>query len=150
MKISVGINGFKEYNELEKREKLCIESLFRLCKNKSNINVDLYNVCFKEENVKYDGFTTLNKLTKKSDELIREYYNKNSRENDYYSRKEEIDSNTKHLPSVKEIFDVLASTDCDYFLFLNNDIIISNRLFKELEDGVECYAISRFNIREID
>jgi len=148
MKISVGINGFKEYSNLEKREKFCIESLLKF-KN-SNKNVELYNICFKEENIKYDNFTTLNKLTKKSDNLIREYYNKNNRENDYYSRQSEIDNNTKHLPSVKEIFDVLASTDCDYFLFLNNDIILSNRLLKELEDDVESYVISRLNIQDID
>ena len=148
MKIVIGINGFKEFANLEKREKFCIESLIRF-KN-TNKNVELYNICFKEENIIYDNFTTLNKLTKKSDDLIRNYYNKNNREKDYYSRQAEIDNNTKHLPSVKEIFDVLASTDCDYFLFLNNDIILSDRLLKEMEEGIESYVISRLNIQDID
>jgi len=148
MKISIGINGFKPYNDLEKREKFCIDSLLKI-KNK-NSNIDLYNVCFDNEDVKYDKFTTLNKLKKRSNKIIWEYFQHEGLKNEYNLRKAEIDNNNKELPSVKEIFDVLASTDCDYFLFLNNDIILSNRFLKEIEEGIECYPISRMHINEID
>lgn len=148
MKISIGINGFKDYNSLEKREKFCIESLLKI-KNK-NFNIELYNVCFDNENIHYDNFTTLNKLTKHSNKFIHEYFQHNGLTKEYDLKKTEIDNNNKVLPSVKEIFDVLASTDCDYFLFLNNDIILSNRLFKEIKNGVECYPISRMHIHDIN
>jgi len=148
MKISVGINGFKEYDKLEKREKFCIKSLLKL-KNK-NSNIELYNICFDKENIHYDNFTTLNKLKIRSNKLIYDYFQHDGLKNEYKLRKSEIDNNKKELPSVKEIFDVLANTDCDYFLFLNNDIILSNRLFKEIEEGIECYPISRMHIEDIN
>lgn len=148
MKISIGINGFKDYASLEKREKFCIDSLVKI--QSKNSNVELYNVCFTNENIKYDKFKTLNKLQLKSNKLIKEYFQHDGLKSEYTARKDEIDNNSKELPSVKEIFDVLADTDCDYFLFLNNDIILSNRVLKEFENGVECYPISRMHIYDIE
>jgi hypothetical protein len=146
MKISIGINGFKKYEDLEKRERFCIDALLKIKQD----NVTLYNVCFNDENIGYKNFTTLNKLTKKSNKLIHEYFQHEGLTNEYNLRKQEIINNNKELPSVKEIFDVLASTDCDYFLFLNNDIILSNRIFKEIENDIECYPISRMHIFDIE
>jgi hypothetical protein len=146
MKISIGINGFKNYESLEKREKFCIDALLKIKQD----NITLYNVCFDNENIEYKNFTTLNKLTKRSNKLIHEYFQHDGLTNEYCLRKHEIDNNNKELPSVKEIFDVLASTDCEYFLFLNNDIILSNRIFKEIEDDIECYPISRMHIFDIE
>ena len=146
MKISIGINGFKKYEDLEKRERFCIDSLLKIKQD----SVTLYNICFNNENIKYRNFTTLNKLTKKSNKIIHEYFQHEGLTNEYNLRKQEIDNNNKELPSVKEIFDVLASTDCDYFLFLNNDIILSNRIFKEIENNIECYPISRMHIFDIE
>lgn len=148
MKIAIGINGFKKYENLEKRERFCIESILKI-KSKTP-NIELYNVCFQDENISYDGFITLNKLTIKSNELIKEYFKHEGLQKEYQLRKNEIDNNKKELPSVKEIFDVLADTDCDYFLFLNNDIILSNRVLKEIEEGVECYPMSRMHIYDIE
>lgn len=148
MKISIGINGYKRWEDLEKRERFCIESLLKI-KNKTN-DIKLYNVCFQEENILYDNFTTLNKLTIKSNELIKEYFKHEGLQKEYQLRKNEIDNNNKKLPSVKEIFDVLAATDCDYFLFLNNDIILSNRFLKIIENDVECYPMSRMHIYDIE
>jgi hypothetical protein len=148
MKIAIGINGFKSYSDLEKREKFCIDSLLKI-KN-TNKNINLYNVCFNDESTTYDEFITLNKLHIHSNELIHEYFQHDGLTNEYNARKKEIDDNSKKLPSVKEIFDVLAGTDCDYFLFLNNDIIISNRFLKEIEESIECYPISRMHIYDIE
>ena len=146
MKISIGINGYKNYKDLEKREKFCIESLLKI----SNENTSLYNICFENENVEYEGFKTINSLKKKSNKVIFDYFQHEGLTNEYQSRKSEIDNNQKELPSVKEIFDVLAQTDCDYFLFLNNDIIVSNRLLKNLKFDKDCYAISRMHINDLD
>jgi len=146
MKISIGINGYKEYKDLEKRERFCIESLLK-CKKE---NINLYNVCFADENIKYDSFETLNQLCLTSDVVIKNYFSHEGLTNEYNSRKNEIDNNIKKLPSVKEIFDVLSHTNCDYFLFLNNDIILSNRLFKNIDPSVDCYAISRMHIHDLE
>jgi hypothetical protein len=145
MKISIGINGYKEYKDIEKRERFCIESLL---KNKKE-NIKLYNLCFTDENVKYESFETLNQLCLYSNNVIKNYFSHEGLTQEYQQRKEEIDNNNKKLPSVKEIFDVLSHTDCDYFLFLNNDVIISNRLFKNIDTSVDCYAISRMHIHDI-
>lgn len=147
MKISIGINGFKEYDSLEKREKFCIDSLIKI-KNK-NTDINLYNICFDNENVSYNNFTTLNNLKIRSNKLIHDYFQHDGLTNEYSLRQNDIDNNTKELPSVKEIFDVLANTDCDYFLFLNNDIILSNRILKEIDDS-DAYAISRMHIHDIE
>lgn len=148
MKIAIGINGYKRYEDLKKRERFCIESLLKI--KSKNSNIQLYNICFQEENISYDCFTTLNKLTIKSNELIREYFTHEGLQKEYQLRKDEIDNNKNELPSIKEIFDILASTDCDYFLFLNNDIILSNRFLKEVEKDVDCYPMSRMHIYDIE
>ena len=147
MNISIGINGFKQFKDLKKTERFCIESLLKI-KNKLP-NINLYNVCFDNENINYDGFTTLNRLQKKSNVFIKEYFQHEGLKKEYDLKKNEIDNNNRSLPSVKEIFDVLASTNCDYFLFLNNDIIISDRLFKLLDDSFDAYPISRMHIYDI-
>lgn len=146
MKISVGINGYKNIESLEKRERFCIDSLNK-CKTSQ---IKLFNVCFENEVVNYENFTTLNKLTKKSNKFIFDYFQHEGLTKEYLLRKEEIDNNEKELPSVKEIFDVLSNTDCDYFLFTNNDIIISNRLFKNTQSNADCYAISRIHIHDLE
>ena len=148
MKISIGINGVKPYDKLKKYEKFCIDSLIKI-KNK-NINIELYNICFDNENIKYNNFTTLNKLKLRSNKLIYDYFQHEGLASEYFSRKSEIDNNKHECSSVKEIFNALAETDCDYFLFLNNNIILSNRFLKEIKKDIECYPISRMNIDDIN
>ena len=57
MKIAIGINSFKQENELEQREVLCLESL-RRCSDK-NPNVTLYNIIDENDNIEFDNFKTL-------------------------------------------------------------------------------------------
>jgi hypothetical protein len=57
MKISIGINGFKKYEDLEKREKFCINSL-KICQQKNN-NVKLFLVKNKKDNINYEKFNNL-------------------------------------------------------------------------------------------
>lgn len=150
MKISIGIYGYKTYENLEKREKFCIQSLKKLKKNKLNIDVNLYNLNFKDQDINYDDFVTLKQLTKKSCDVIKNYFAYEGLQKEYQARKKEIDENTFVLPTIKEMFDVLSKTDCDYICLLNNDIIVSDRVLKELEENVECYPISRMHIYDIE
>jgi len=57
MKIAIGINSFKKENDLNKREKLCLESL-RKCKDK-NSNVTLYNIINDKDDLFYENFETI-------------------------------------------------------------------------------------------
>jgi len=149
MKISIGINGYKPFSCLEKREKFCIESLLRL--KKKHDNITLYNVCYEsDEDVNYEGLTTLCQLEKKSCKIIKEYFQHEGLQKEYTLKQNQIDSNTTSIPSVKELFDVLAATDCDYFMFLNNDIILSDRFINAMTEDIECYPMSRMHIYDID
>jgi hypothetical protein len=58
MKISIGINGYKKWEDLENREKFCIESL-KICQGK-NSNVELFLLKDNNEDISYEGFKTLN------------------------------------------------------------------------------------------
>ena len=118
MKIAIGINGYKQYNDLVQREKLCLESL-KICKEK-NPNVELFLIKNKQDNITYEKFNTL-----------------------------DIEYNTKY-PLVNKLFDSLSTTDCDLFIFLNNDIIVNNTLFKLLEKQYETYAASRGHLYELN
>lgn len=146
MKISFGINGYKPETSLLVRESLCLEALRKI--KKTNTDISLYNIIFENENITYDDFETLNCLKKKSNNIIKKYF-KEGVPNDCPYTIESIKSNEVELPIIKEIFDTLAKTDCDYFVFLNNDIILSNRLLKEINDSYDCYCVSRVNISEI-
>ena len=64
MKIAIGINAFKPQDKLNHRERFCVESLQRI-KQKFK-NVELYIITFEEDKLVYDGFTTLNKLKKRT------------------------------------------------------------------------------------
>jgi hypothetical protein len=146
MKFSIGINGYKPHNNLNKRELLGLESLIKL-KNLNDVN--LYNVIFEHEDITYNNFKTLNKLKLSSNTIIKEYFKNNDLTGSTYSQND-IENNKIELPIVKEIFDVLAATDCDYFIFLNNDIILSDRIFKQIDNTHNGYAASRININDIE
>lgn len=146
MKISIGVNGYKPEIDLLVREHLCLEALRKI--KTTNTQINLYNVIFEDENITYTGFTTLNLLKKKSNKIIKKYF-KDGLPKDCPHTIESINNNDVELPIIKEIFDTLANTDCDYFVFLNNDIILSNRLLKEIKDSYDSYCVSRVNINEI-
>lgn len=148
MKIAIGINAYKPYDQLLKRELFCVESLRKLKKKFSNI--DLYLITFEEDNIHYKDFKTINKLKKKSNQLIKEYFCQDWLSKEYNSRKKDIDENKREMPIVNEIFDVMSDLDSDYFLFTNSDIIISDRFIKQITDEYECYPASRACIRDID
>jgi hypothetical protein len=126
MKISIGLNIFKKSH----RQDLCIDSLLKL-KNKFK-GIELYNYQFEDgtDFNEHPELKTIKILKQKSGILV-------------------PNSRNPNLPIVNEFFDNLSQTDCDYFIFTNNDIIISDRYIKLLETKHDCYPASRLAIYDI-
>lgn len=121
MKIALGINIFKSYP----RQDRCIEVLKKI-KTKYN-NINLYNITFENESNLDDSFIHLPFLKRKAKDII-----KNSNSN---------------KPIAKDFFDVLSQQICDYFLFLNSDILISEKLIKQITSkNFETMVFSRHDI----
>lgn len=125
MKIAIGINIFGK----NKRQTQCIEVLKKL-KNKFSA-IDLYNITFEHEKNDDNSFNHLPFLKKTAKQVI-----KNS---------------LSFKPIVKQFFDILSNQECDYFLFLNSDILLSpsfiDLIFKK---EYETYCVSRYDTLPID
>ena len=85
-----------------------------------NPNVTLYNIVNEKDNVNFKDFTTL-----------------------------KIKHPDKY-PFVNDLLDSLSNTDSDIIVFLNNDIVLNNTFFKQLEDGIETYPASRAHLHSLD
>lgn len=128
MKIAIGTNIFGN----DHRQDICIQSLERLKKEFNE--VELYNLQFEDgkDLTEHNSFITLKCLKTKSGDLVQDAKNKN-------------------LPTMHELFDGLANVEADYFIYTNNDLIISNRLIKMiLEEQKNCYPCSRLAIENIN
>lgn len=124
-KIAIGINI---YEQLE-RHQHCIQALLKL-KRKYCTEIELYNITFADEQNAHPEFTQLPLLTKSSRELIPQ--------------------SKKRLPLAKECFDALSKQSCEYFLYLNNDILISDKLIKLiLKQSYETYSFSRVDVQPL-
>ena len=128
MKIAIGINTFKNESDLNNREKMCIDALHKL-KRVYQDQIELINLTFTDEKYELTMFTNKHCL-------------------------QQIPTNitNKKIPFVNEIFDNLAETDADYFLFINNDILISNRYIKAIQDNLEydCLPASKLHFTKLD
>ena len=123
MKLIFGINTYKDPSDLNVRQKLCIKSLKKICSENNSI----VNLQFNSDSFEYKDFNKTLKLQQSSQ--------------DYISH------SSYKFPIVSEIFDVLSNEDCDYFVFLNDDIIIQKNFLKEIEDfDYDCYITSRVDI----
>ena len=128
-KIAIGLNLFGT----SPRTDMCIESLIR-AKNKYPDNIDLYNVQFVDESIKHRLHPSF--------KLIRVLKETN---HDYITR-----PSKRTIPMLKEIFDELANLNYEYFCFVNDDIIVSDRYFKFiLETDYDTYPASRLAIEPI-
>ena len=127
MKIALVINSFKQESDFNHREKLCVES-FRRLKNKFK-EVQLINFTFNDENIKLDGFENFNTLKNNPSSLVH-----------------------KKIPYINEIFDNAASLDTDYFVFVNNDIIVSDRYIKEIinHPEIDIFPASKLHFMKLD
>jgi len=128
MKISIGINNFKKEEELNHREKMCIESLYKI--KKLYPEVELINLTFKDE--KFATLTNFNNI--------------------HCLEQIPVNITSKKIPFVNEIFNHLAKQDTDLFIFINNDILISNRFIKTIIDNptYDCYLASKLHFTKLD
>lgn len=128
MKIAIGINSFKKEENLNPREKMCIDSLLKL----KNLypGIELVNITFEDET-----FATLNNF-----------------KNIHCLKQIPKNITNKKIPFVNEIFDNLASLEADYFVFINNDILISNRFIKAIIDNPnnDCFPASKLHFMKLD
>jgi len=125
MKLSIGVNIHKH----NIRQDLAIKVLKKL-KTKYPDCINLYNITFKDEK-NINDFIHLPELKTTSNELI--------------------PGSVKNKPTTKELFNTLSTTDCDYFLFLNSDILLSEQCLKLLlKKEWESYIFSRTDIEPIN
>lgn len=85
-----------------------------------NNNVTLYNVINEKDDISFDNFET---LKFKQD---------------------------KKYPYVNDIINAVSKTDNDLIVFLNNDIILNNSFFKQLEDDIDVYPASRAHLHSLE
>jgi hypothetical protein len=123
-KIAIGINIFGK----NRRQDLCIDVLTKFSKKYNNIK--LYNITFNDETNYNENFIHLPLLKTKAKDIIKD------------SKSEK--------PITKEFFEALSKQDCDYFLFINSDILISEKLIKLLSTtDLETASFSRADCYEI-
>lgn len=107
---------------------MCVESLLYV-KNLYPDNIELVNITFTNETYA----------------ALKEFHNLHVLK--------EIPTNItkKKVPFVNEIFDILAEKKADYFLFINNDIIISDRFIKFLlKNDYDCYPASKLHFTKLN
>jgi hypothetical protein len=128
MKIVIGINTFKDISALNNREKMCLDALYKL-KQIYRDDIELVNLTFTDENYELPMFT-----------------------NKHCLQQIPVNITDKKIPFVNEIFDNLAEINADYFLFVNNDIIISNRYIKTILSNTEydCFPASKLHFTKLD
>jgi hypothetical protein len=123
VKISIGINTYKPYNELTSRQQRCIHFL----RINAPASVSLYNI--DREANSYKRFKHL-QLERTSKDIV--------------------PNSTKELAMSKDIFNLLSQTDCDYFAYLNDDITVGLRVFSTIRnEDRDCFIISRIDTTEV-
>lgn len=153
MKIAIAISSYKQEPDLLNRQQMCLESLRRV-KNKFP-EVDLFNVQYVDEDINYDDFTPLKVLTKTSYEILLDYFDHHGLV-DLYNEKFDPymeDIKTTRIPSVKQILDSVKDLeDYTHILFVNDDIVVSDRLIKTIKDNpdYDCYPASRLHLFDFD
>lgn len=125
MKIAIGINIFGKY----KRQDDCIEILKQRAKDDNEI--DLYNITFKDETNTDDAFIHLPLLERKACDII--------------------EGSTSQKPIAKDFFDILSNQNCDYFLFLNSDVLLTKKAINLIKEGEFInYCFSRADTYRIE
>lgn len=129
IKIAIGTRLY-EHSLNQERHKHCIQTLIKL-KQKFNNSIELYNLTFEYEKNQNENFIHLPLLKENSLTLI--------------------SNSTKLLPTSKECFDILSDQPCEYFAYLNNDILVSEKAIKLiLKQEYETYSFSRHDIHNLN
>lgn len=123
MKIVIGINTYKEPGQLSLRQELCIKGLQKI-KSK---DIQIVNLVFGTDSFLYKEFDKTLKLQKSSQDFC-------------------LNTHRKY-PLVTDIFNTLSKEDCEYFIFLNDDIIVQKQLLEEIKDkNFDCFVASRVDV----
>jgi len=124
MKIAIGLNIYKQ----NPTQDLAIECLKKI-KNK-NKNVEIYNIGYEEEFVEIPEFKSLPILQQSSIELTK--------------------NTQKKKPISNEFFDILSNQESDYFLFMNSDILLSQKVINLIsKHEYDSYIFSICEINDI-
>jgi hypothetical protein len=126
MKLAIGV----QLNSSPKpRHVHCEEVLLRL-KSKYPSNIDLYNITFTEDSNMNSKFNHISCLNRSSQTIL--------------------DISEKKLPISKDLFSALSEQNCDYFIYLNNDILLSEKAVKlVLSREFETICFSRHDIEPL-
>lgn len=151
MKIAIGINTYT--SNLKNRQQMCMDAL-RKVKAKFNDIVELYNVQYEDDNFEFEGFTKLSKLKRKPYNILEEYFDHDGLIDLYNTQFKEHMPGIKdsRMVSVKEVIEVLSDVDCDKFVFINDDIVMSDRFIKTILDNpnYDCYPASRLHLFDFE
>lgn len=131
MKILIGSNTFNVYH----RQTVAVDSWKHL-KNKFPDIIDIVDIQFQDETNSFNNFYELNvkfDLTRSSLDVL--------------------PNAEKKLPFVNDIFSSLSkyvTSDDDYFIFTNSDVIINSNLIQYIIDNKPlCFACSRLDIHDV-
>lgn len=123
MKISIGINTYKPYEELTPRQQHCVYFL----RTNAPSNVTLYNIDTKPNS--FERFKHL-QLERTSKDIV--------------------PNSTKELAMSKDIFNILSQTDCEYFAYLNDDITVGLSVYDAIsKENRDCFVVSRVDTTEV-
>ena len=127
MKIALGINTYKNEKDFNNREQMCVDSIRKICKKHSNVLP--VSVTYKNEDYILNDFKNIHAL-----------------------ERENINLAKKKLPFVNDIFDILASLDCDYFIFINSDVAVSDRFIKAIlqNPDKDCFPATKLHFTKLD
>jgi len=126
MKITIGINTFKKLKDFNNREIMCYQSLLKI-KSKFTDTVEICNIIDEKEH-EIEGFKNIKKVL--------EYFNSDGRQ----------------LPFVNQFFDILSENSDDYFIFINNDLAVSDRFVKSIQSNPnkDCFPASKLHFTKLD
>ena len=127
MKIILGTNTHGEYH----RQNVALQSLRHLS---TEFQIDVYDVQFVDEKQRLnrrDGIKYMFELNRSSVDLV--------------------PGSTKKLPVISDVLNVLASVDCDYFIYVNSDVILNGNLIKYiLQNDPGSFTSSRLDVGPVD
>ena len=131
MKILIGTNTFGNYH----RQNVAVDS-WKFLKEKFHDQIDIIDIQFADEK-----------------NIFKNNYNLDVKFDLTRSSLDILNNAKKKLPFVNDIFDAISnyiSSDEDYFIFTNSDVIINSNLINYINDNKpECFACSRLDIQNI-
>jgi hypothetical protein len=127
MNIKIIINTYKKEKDFNIREKMCVDSIRHITKKYPN--VEPVSVTYKDEDYFLEGFLNVHALENKNEDIVQ-----------------------KPLPFVNDIFNLASCLECDYFIFINNDVCISDRFIKAIQNNPtkDCFPATKLHFTKLE